>query len=175
MHIYVWRPLTSKESKSPLFKMVIKFLACFLSLLVFVAPEFTRVENKFSTLSPEDAPVVRASRCCSSSSSSSESSESGSSSSQEKGWRVVFNDPRTKSGSSGHKVCPCGCGAAGSPYYCAFIAASPKRPIPHDWSSSSSSAEKVPSPCSWNSISLSKSCRSDESSSSYSSSSSSSS
>lgn len=155
--------------------MAVKFLVCLCPFFLLVASN--SVDNdkniKFSAVS-SDSPAVRVSRCCSSSSSSSESLESGSSS-QEKGWRVVFNDPRSKTRSPGKKRCPCGCGAtaAGSPYYCAFIAAPPKRRT-HQDSSSSSSSENVPSPCSWSSISQSRDFHDDSSCSSSSSSSSSS-
>ena len=150
------------KSEGPVLKMVIKFLLCFSPVLLLVASDSVELENinKFNAVSL-DLPALRVPRCCSSSSSSSESSESGSSSSQEKGWRVVFNDPRSKSRCSGSKRCPCG--AAGSPYYCAFVAAPAKQRIPHDLSSSSSS-ESVPSPCSWSSFSLSNDLNSDDSS-----------
>jgi hypothetical protein len=152
--------------------MVIKFLMFFSPVIFLVASDSVEVENnnKFNAVAL-DSPALRVPRCCSSSSSSSESSESGSSSSQEKGWRVVFNDPRSKS-RCGSKHCTCG--AAGSPYYCAFVAAPPKRRIPQDFSSSSSS-ESVPSPCSWSSFSKSTDSHSEDSSCSSSSSSSSSS
>lgn len=126
--------------------MFFKLLVCFSPLLLLVTTYSVEVENNKFTA---DSRAVRDPRCCTSSSSSSESSESGSSSSQEKGWRVVFNDPRSKSRAHGSKHCPCPCTAAkGSPYYCAFVASPSKCQDSSSSSSSSSSSESLPSPCS---------------------------